>query len=114
MTDAEIMLWQKLRKRQICSCKFRKQSPIGRYIVDFVCNKKKLIIEIDGGQHAENEEYDKQRTEWLESQGYTVVRFWNTDVLQNIDGVLESLISHLQIPPHSDLPNKKTKEGEGT
>ncbi len=95
MTDVERLLWSRLRMKQLGGCKFRRQSPIGLYIVDFVCYQKKLIIELDGGQHAENEDYDKKRTDWLEGQGFTVVRFWNTDVLNNIDGVLESVMRHL-------------------
>lgn len=90
-TDAEQVLWSKLRNTQLEGIKFRRQQPIGDYIVDFVSFEKKLIIEIDGGQHNENQtiENDKFRTKWLNSQGYRVIRFWNHDVLLNIDGVLE-------------------------
>ena len=91
MTDAERVLWQHLRNRQINGVKFRRQVPIGKYIVDFQSVECKLIIEVDGGQHSEQLEYDRQRTHFLESQGYKVVRYWNHEVLGNLDGVLETL-----------------------
>ena len=90
-TDAEKVLWQQLRNRQVYGYKFRRQVPIGSYIVDFVCVSVKLIIELDGGQHAEQQDYDRKRTAYLEAKEFQVVRFWNNDVLTNIDGVLESL-----------------------
>jgi very-short-patch-repair endonuclease len=90
-TDAEKVLWKKLRNRQIYGYKFRRQVPIGSYIVDFMCVSIKLIIELDGGQHAEQQDYDRKRTAYLEAKEFQVVRFWNNDVLTNIDGVLESL-----------------------
>jgi very-short-patch-repair endonuclease len=88
-SDAERKLWSKLRSRQFEKLKFRRQHPIGKYIVDFVSLEKKIIIEIDGGQHNElpNIENDKQRTIWLENEGFCVIRFWNNDVLLNIEGV---------------------------
>jgi very-short-patch-repair endonuclease len=70
--------------------KFKRQQPVGRYIVDFVCLEKKLVIEIDGGQHDESQT-DKQRDAWLSQQGYKVLRFWNNEVFQNLDGVLEAI-----------------------
>jgi very-short-patch-repair endonuclease len=82
MTDAERALWARIRRRQILDCKFRRQQPLGDYIVDFVCLEKKLIIELDGGQHIEQEEYDSRRTHWLEEQGFRVLRFWNHDVFK--------------------------------
>jgi len=88
------LLWSKLRARQIEGCKFRRQAPIGKYIVDFVCHEKRLIVELDGGQHAENCETDRQRDKWLGEQGYKVLRFWNNDVLTNIEGVLETIKSN--------------------
>lgn len=89
-SDAERNLWSRLRNSQIDGVKFRRQQPIGDYIVDFIGFEKKLIIEVDGGQHNEKpmEIIDKQRTKYLESRGYRVIRFWNNDVLENIDGVL--------------------------
>jgi very-short-patch-repair endonuclease len=78
----------RLRRKQLDGFRFRRQQPIGRYIVDFFCPDAKFIIEIDGGQHADQEQADAQRTHWLEEKGYRVVRFWNNDVLANTDGVL--------------------------
>ncbi len=88
-TDAERTLWNELRNLQLDGIKFRRQHPIGNYIVDFVSLDKKLIIEIDGSQHDEEKakEKDEQRTKWLEGEGYSVLRFWNNDVLANIEGV---------------------------
>ncbi len=90
LTDAERALWQKLRDKQLCGLRFRRQAPIGDYITDFACFNPRLIIELDGGQHAqaENLKHDAARTEWLEGQGFQVIRFWNNDVLQNIEGVV--------------------------
>ena len=90
-TDAELLLWQHLRNRQLQGYKFRRQFPIGQYIVDFVCLSQKLIIELDGSQHMNNAVYDIRRTQFLESYGYKVVRFWNNDVLANADSVLDAL-----------------------
>lgn len=89
MTDAEFKLWKHLRNKQL-GVKFRRQSPIGNYIVDFVSFKSKLVIEINGGQHARSND-DKSREKWLTSQGFKVLRFWNNDVLRNIQGVLEKI-----------------------
>jgi len=75
--------------------KFRRQEPIGRYVCDFVCFSKKLIVEVDGGQHAEKVAVDQQRTEWLESQGFRVLRFWNDQVLKDRQMVLEAVFSAL-------------------
>jgi len=86
MTPAEHTLWRELRGRQILGYKFRKQVPIERYIADFVCFEKRLIIEINGGQHAEAVEYDEKRTGWLQEQGYRVIRFWNNEVFENMGG----------------------------
>ena len=92
-TSQEEILWNLLRNRQFSNLKFRRQYPIGKYIVDFVCIKKKLIIELDGGQHNldKNIEYDNQRTQFLENLGYTVIRFWNNDIDNNLDGVIMEL-----------------------
>ena len=80
MTDAERLLWAMLRNRALDQCKFRRQVVIGRYIVDFVCLERRLVIELDGVQHAEQQAYDAERTEWLESDGYRVLRFWNEEL----------------------------------
>lgn len=90
-TDAERTLWEKIRNRQLIDAKFRRQHPIGKYIVDFVCLKCRLVVEVDGGQHTENSEHDAQRTHELNELGFTVVRYWNNEVLTNLDGVLEDL-----------------------
>jgi very-short-patch-repair endonuclease len=90
-TDAERLLWKHLRNRQLLSFKFRRQVPIGPYIVDFVCLSLKLIIEVDGSQHMSNVNYDNSRTLHLENHGFHVVRFWNNTVLTEIDSVLEAL-----------------------
>src|SRR4030043_1769671 len=90
-TEAETVLWYKLCNRQLEGAKFRRQQQIGEYIVDFVCFEKRVVVEIDGGQHNEipNKKRDRQRTRLLEQKGYRVLRFWNNDVQQNTDGVLE-------------------------
>jgi very-short-patch-repair endonuclease len=95
MTDAERRLWSKLRMRQVEGFRFRRQAPIGPYVVDFICLELKLIVEVDGGQHA-MPQADAKRTTWLESEGYRVVRFWNNDVLKNTEAVLQSLYEALK------------------
>ncbi len=91
-TDVEKLLWKHLRSRQLMGLKFRRQQPIGNYIVDFVCFENKLIIELDGSQHIDDKDKDNERDGWLNSQGFTVIRYWNNDVMNNIDGVLEHLV----------------------
>lgn len=95
-TEAERYLWSRLKQSQMCDCKFRRQQPLGKYIVDFVCFEKNLVIEIDGGQHTDNETYDHARDDWLGSQGFTVLRFWNNDVLGNLDGVADAIMEELE------------------
>jgi very-short-patch-repair endonuclease len=95
MTDAERCLWNALRNRQM-GCKFRRQHPFENYILDFVCLEQRLVIEIDGGQHASNTEYDKKRTELLQRAGFQVLRLWNNDVLARIDAVKEHIWQILQ------------------
>jgi len=91
MTDAEQKLWYRLRAGRFQGWKFRRQVPLGRFIVDFLCEEARLIVEVDGGQHAERLREDSERTEWLGARGYAVIRFWNNDVLGNIEGVLATL-----------------------
>src|SRR3990172_7459238 len=86
-TEVEARLWQHLRLRQIGGYKFRRQQPLGAYIVDFVCLEKKIVVELDGGQHAEQISEDAQRIVWLESQGFQVLRFWNHQVLAEMETV---------------------------
>ena len=93
-TDAERRLWYRLRARQIDGAKFVRQDPIGPYVVDFVCRECKLIIEVDGGQHA-TDPRDAVREGWLVDRGYRILRFWNNDVLANTDGVLEAIAAAL-------------------
>ena len=91
MTEQEKVLWNILRNNQFYGLKFRRQVPIGNYVADFVCEIHNVIIELDGGQHNEQEniEKDKLRTEFLENKGYKVLRFWNNDIDNNLDGVCE-------------------------
>ena len=96
LTDAEQKLWQKLRNKQIHGNKFRRQFVLGNYIVDFVCLDKRLIIEVDGGQHMDNVDYDLQRDKWLKKQNFKVLRFWNNQVLNEIDSVLEVIVKNLE------------------
>jgi very-short-patch-repair endonuclease len=96
-TEAEKKLWYALRNRRFGKWKFRRQAPIGRYIVDFLCCQKWLIIEVDGGQHNERDS-DLARDAWFRSQGYETLRFWNTDVLENLEGVLTYIEAALASP----------------
>lgn len=109
MTDAERLLWRHLRLRQISGYKFRRQQPIGKYIVDFVCFEKKLIIEVDGSQHSEQLDYDLKRDTWLEKEGFCILRFWDNQVLNETDGVKEIINDALgspSCPPTLTLPHK--------
>ena len=99
-TDAEKLLWKYLRSKQLENTKFRRQQPIGNYIVDFISLDKKLIIELDGGQHSINTEKDQQRDNWLTGQGFKVLRFWNNDVIENTKGVLESIMENISPSPN--------------
>jgi very-short-patch-repair endonuclease len=112
-TDAERKLWFRLRDRRVVGLKFRRQMPLGRYIVDFCCESARLVIEVDGGQHSEVR--DLARTRELEAMGYLVLRFWNNDVLTNTDGVIESVLDTLHrltlVPPHpSPLPTGEREQ----
>lgn len=109
-TNAEKILWYKIRNRQVKEIKFRRQYAIGNFIVDFISIEKKLIVELDGGDHNKeiNKIYDKKRTEYLESFGYTVIRFWNSEVFNNIEEVLDTILCNLNNPHPNLLPN-----GEG-
>lgn len=94
MTDAERKLWGALRGRRFLAFKFRRQAPIGPYVADFVCLQSKLLVEVDGSQHAESS-HDAARDVWFAERGYRTLRFWNPDVLKNLDGVLESIAAAL-------------------
>jgi very-short-patch-repair endonuclease len=95
LTEAEHMLWRHLRLRQLGGCKFRRQQPIGKYIVDFVCFEKRLIVEVDGGQHSGNINYDSERDAWLEKQEFSVLRFWDNQVLKEMEAVEEVIMGTL-------------------
>jgi very-short-patch-repair endonuclease len=95
LTPAEGKLWSRIRNDQL-GVNFRRQHAIGNYIPDFVCIQKKLIIELDGSQHLEQAEYDEERTKYLETQGYKVIRFWNNDVINNIESVILAIMYALE------------------
>ena len=107
-TDAERVLWREVRAHRFAGFKFKRQSPLGLYVVDFVCYEAKLIVELDGGQHADQKEADEERTRWLASQGFRVLRFWNNDVLTNISGVMHVIEKNL-LPLSPPSPTR----GEG-
>jgi very-short-patch-repair endonuclease len=110
-TPAERVLWLKLRNKQFEGVKFRRQQPLGSYIVDFVSFDNKLVIEIDGGQHNEDStiEIDRARTDWLKSQGFQVIRFWNNEILENLEGVLIKIKETLE----KNDPSSKSSPTEG-
>ncbi len=91
-TDAENLLWRQLRRKGLSGLKFRRQQPIDSYIVDLICFEKRIIIEIDGGQHALEREKDAERDNYLKRNGFKILRFWNNEVLQNMEGVLEEIM----------------------
>ena len=126
MTDCERKLWSMLRRKQMAEFRFRRQHPIGPYIVDFFCPAAKLIVELDDGQHGEDNAaiYDEARTRWLEAQGYRVLRFWNWDFLENPDATLEGiwraivesrvpLAEALRAPLPGSLRSPTLPQGEG-
>ena len=113
MTDAEKLLWRHLRLRQFAGYKFRRQHPLGNYIVDFVCLEAALVLEVDGGQHAEYEDKDAIRTQWLEAKGLRVMRFWNNEVLSNIEGVKLAIWNCLLGVQPPSQPSPCQWEGEG-
>ena len=96
MTDTERFVWGRLRSRRFAGYKFRRQMPLGPYIVDFVCLETRLVLELDGGQHVQQMEHDTKRTLWLESQGFEVLRFWDHEVLQEWETVEEAIWQRLE------------------
>ena len=97
-TDAELRLWQLLRNRSLGKNKFRRQHPIGPYVVDFVCLEQKLVIEVDGSQHVGQAEHDTKRTAYLKTLGFRVVRFWDNDVLLQTESVMQAIFDSLTGP----------------
>ena len=95
-TDAERRIWFRLRNRQLGGWKFRRQVPVDRFIADFLCEDARLIVELDGGQHGERLQEDAERTSVLEAYGYRVARYWNAEIMQNLDGVLEDILARLE------------------
>jgi very-short-patch-repair endonuclease len=114
-TDAERRLWSRLRDRRLLGFKFVRQQPVGPYIADFACRDGDLIVELDGGQHAEDREAlrDAARTAALAGYGYRLVRFWNNDVLSNTDGVLEVIVAELRTAPSPVLRYAKSDLSPG-
>ena len=107
-TDAEKKLWRYLRAKRFVGFKFKRQQAINPYIVDFCCLRGRLVIELDGGHHQDQQSYDEARTKYLNEQGFRVLRFWNNEVLQNIDQVLE--VIHRSLQPS---PQPSPEKGEG-
>ena len=113
MTDAEQLLWRHLRAHRMCGQKFRRQQPIGPYIVDFVHFGARMVIEADGGQHNGSAD-DAVRDAWLRCQGFTVLRFWNNDILQNTEAVLEAILKELaESAPSPPAPLSQGERGVG-
>jgi len=116
MTEVERFLWRQLRLRQFGGHKFRRQQPIGKYIVDFVCLEKKLIVELDGGHHLEQVAYDLERDAWLEKQGFFILRFWDNEVVKEIESVKEVIMKALEErsnTPHLTPPPQGGRKYEG-
>ncbi len=103
-TDAERKIWQLLRSRSLNDAKFRRQHPVGPYVVDFICINEKLIIELDGSQHQQKQAYDAKRTAFLEQAGYRVMRFWDNDVLLQTESVMQAIYDALGSPHPGPLP----------
>ena len=96
LTEAEKRLWRRLRGKQIAGCKFRRQHPLGPYIVDFACIERGLVVELDGGQHMDREKEDAERTRCIEQNGFSVLRFWDNKVFEELDAVVEAIRLALQ------------------
>ena len=114
-TDAERALWRWLRRRQLGGYKFSRQLPVEGFVCDFICREAKLIVEVDGGQHDLDRFKDEQRTALLEGAGFNVIRFWNNEVLENIEGVLQTILRALAPDPPLPLPLEggETSPGRG-
>ena len=101
LTNVERLLWKRLRLRNVDGHKFRRQHPIGPYFADFVCIERRLVVELDGGQHGENAVHDQERDAWLRSHGWRVLRFWNNEVIEQSDAVLGAILKALEDGPPS-------------
>ncbi|MFH1942905.1 MAG: endonuclease domain-containing protein [bacterium] len=110
-SEAEKALWRVLRGRNLEGLKFRRQYPMGNYIADFVCFEKRLIIEVDGGQHAVDTSGDERRDAWFRKEGFDVLRFWNHDVLTNVEGVVKVILERCNEPSPYPLPEGEGKKG---
>jgi RecG-like helicase/very-short-patch-repair endonuclease len=111
-TEVEKKLWNILRNRQLEQYKFRRQQPVGPYIVDFICQDKMLVVELDGGQHTEQQPYDERRTKFLESKGYHVLRFWNNEITESVEGVYDKIYQIISTP-HPALRATLSLKGRG-
>lgn len=105
MTDAETKLWQAVRRDKLCGLNFRRQHPIGNYVLDFYCPQIRLAVEVDGGQHSESQTRDERRTRILNQKGILVVRYWNNEVLGNFEGVLAHLTQNIQVRAEKITPS---------
>ena len=112
-TDAEKRIWRHLSRRQLGGYKFSRQMPVGPFICDFLCREAALVVELDGGQHDLRAAYDGARSRFIESQGYRVLRFWNNDVMSNVEGVLEAILETLEAVPMSPPPPTPPASGRG-
>ncbi len=101
-TDAERRLWGHLRRRQLGGFKFSRQMPVGPFVCDFICREASLVVEVDGGQHDVRSAEDARRSRFIEREGFRVLRFWNNEVLDNTEGVLQAILSELAVGPTPD------------
>ncbi len=109
-TEVERRLWSRLRARQLCDAKFRRQHPIGPFIVDFCCLERRLVVELDGGQHAAQVEADQKRSLFLEHSGYRLLRFWDNQLTEDIEAVLQRISEALSDPHLNPLPGRERKK----
>ena len=109
-TEAERRLWVRLRDRQLDSAKFRRQHLVGSFIADFCCSEHRLVVELDGGQHVVQEDADQARTAFLNQRGYRVLRFWNHEVMQDLEAVLQQIVAVLQDPHPNPLPSREREK----